>query len=400
MNGWSYNTRSFQMRVLHIGKFYPPFAGGMENFMGDLLPALERRNIHTAALVHGHEFGRREAYNNDVAARIYRVPSYGSFLYAPISPGFALALRREIRAFKPDILHMHLPNTSAFLAMAIPSARKVPWVVQWQSDIVNSDIDRRLAMAYRFYQPLERRFLKKASAIIASTPPYFDTSEPLSSWREKCRVIPLGLDENRLKMPGKNLKNWAEGIWQTGRIRIISVGRLTYYKGHEVLIKAAADLPEAHIVIVGEGDRKEHLGGLIRELGLGGRVELTGFVPDEKLRALLATSDLFCLPSIERTEAFGLVLLEAMRYAKPVVASDVSGSGMGWIIGHMETGLLVKPGDVDDLARALQLLCQKPGLRERMAEAGRKRFNAVFRIDQVAAKISSLYLEVQTIQPK
>jgi glycosyltransferase involved in cell wall biosynthesis len=383
------------MRVLHIGKFYPPFAGGMENFMGDLLPALERRNIHTAALVHGHEFGRREAYDGDLSAKVYRVPAYGSFLYAPISPGFPLTLRREINAFKPDILHMHLPNTSVFWAMVIPSARKVPWVVQWQSDIVNSDIDRRLGIAYRLYQPLEHRFLKKADAIIASTPPYFETSEPLSSWREKCRVIPLGLDENRLKMPGKDLRNWAEGIWQTGRIRIISVGRLTYYKGHEVLIRAAADLPQSHIVIVGEGDRKEYLRGLIRQLGLGGRVKLTGFMPDEKFRALLATSDLFCLPSTERTEAFGLVLLEAMRYAKPVVASDVSGSGMGWIIRHMETGFLVKPGDVDDLARALHLLCQRPDLRERMARAGRERFNAVFRIDQVAAKISSLYLEVQ-----
>ena len=388
------------MRVLHIGKFYPPFAGGMENFMGDLLPALERRNIHTAALVHGHEFGRRAVYNNDVASRVSRVPCYGSFLYAPISPGFVLALRREIHAFRPDILHMHLPNTSAFWAMAIPSARKVPWVIQWQSDIVNSDIDRRLAMAYRFYQPLERRFLKKAYAIIASSSPYFETSEPLSSWREKCRVIPLGLDETRLKIPGRDLEDWADGIWQTGRTRIISVGRLTYYKGHEVLIRAAANLPKSHIIIVGEGDRKGYLRGLIRQLGLGGRVELTGFIPDEKLRALLATSDLFCLPSIERTEAFGLVLLEAMRYAKPVVASDVPGSGMGWIIRHMETGLLVKPGAVDDLARALQLLCQRPGLRTRMAEAGRKRFHAVFRIDQVADRISSLYLETQRLQPK
>jgi len=388
------------MRVLHIGKFYPPFAGGMENFMGDLLPALERRNVQTAALVHGHEFGRRKAYDGDVAAKVYRVPSYGSFLYAPISPGFGLALSREIRAFRPDILHMHLPNTSAFLAMAIPSARKVPWVVQWQSDIVNSDIDRRLAMAYRLYQPLERRFLKKASVIISSTPPYFETSGPLSSWRVKCRVIPLGLDKNRLKMPNKDLENWAKGIWQTGRARIISVGRLTYYKGHEVLIRAAANLPETHVVIVGEGDRKEHLRGIIRQLGLGGRVELTGFMPDEKLRALLATSDLCCMPSIERTEAFGLVLLEAMRYSKPVVASDVYGSGMGWIIGHMETGLLVKPGDVDDLAGALQLLCQRPGLRENMAGAGRKQFNELFRIDQAADRISSLYLEVKALQVK
>jgi len=295
---------------------------------------------------------------------------------------------------------MHLPNTSAFLAMAIPSARKIPWVVQWQSDIVNSDIDRRLAIAYRLYQPLERRFLKKAYAIIASTTPYFETSEPLSFWRKKCRVIPLGLDENRLKMPERDLEHWAEGIWQTGRTRILSVGRLTYYKGHEVLIRAAANLPQSHIIIVGEGDRKEHLRRLIKRLGLGGRVKLTEFMPDEKLRALFATSDLFCLPSIERTEAFGLVLLEAMRYAKPVVASDVSGSGMGWIIRHMETGLLVKPGAVDDLAQALQLLCQRPGLRGRMAEAGRKRYHAVFRIDKVADSISSLYEEVQGLQPK
>ncbi|HDZ89398.1 MAG TPA: glycosyltransferase [Deltaproteobacteria bacterium] len=382
------------MRVLHIGKFYPPFAGGMENFMGDLLPALERRDIRTFALVHDHEPGGRRTRHRPPYHGVYRVPCHGTLLYAPISPGFPLALIRAIRAFRPHILHMHLPNTSAFWAMAIPAARRVPWVVQWQSDVVSSHIDRRLALAYGLYRPLEQKLLKSAYAVIASSPPYLDTSKPLERWREKCRVIPLGLDPGRLRMPGPDTQEWAGRMWRTGKTRIISIGRLTYYKGHEILIKAALDLPEAHILIVGEGERKGHLTEAIRRRGLGGRVGLTGFLPDENLRALLATSDLLCLPSIERTEAFGLVLIEAMGYGKPVVASHVPGSGMGWIVDHLKTGILVKPGHADHLASALRLLCQRPDLRGRMARAGRKRFKTLFHVDQVAGKISSLYEEV------
>ena len=115
---------------------------------------------------------------------------------------------------------------------------------------------------------------------------------------------------------------------------------------------------------------------------------------DEKLTALLATCDVLCLPSIERTEAFGLVLLEAMTFSKPVIVSNVPGSGMGWIVYHEKTGLHVVPGDADDLSTALQLLCDKPEMRKTLGNAGKMRFNEFFRIEQTAERTASLYQEM------
>jgi rhamnosyl/mannosyltransferase len=367
----------------------------MENFMGDLLPALERRGVTTAALVHNHEFGRRKCPGRDWEERIDRVPSYGKFLYTPVSPGFPLALTRAVRSFRPHILHLHLPNTSAFWVMAIPAAARIPWVVQWQSDIVKSVFDRRLAFAYNLYRPLEQRLLGRAAAIVSSSLRYLESSEPLSPWRGKCRVVPLGIDGKRLCKPDREHVRWAEEeVWHRGCARILSIGRLTYYKGHEILIQAASRMPDAHVLIVGQGDRKKHLKQRIAELGLGQRVTLQGFVPDHQIRALLSSCDMFCLPSIERTEAFGLVILEAMGYEKPVVAADVEGSGMGWVVRHGETGYLVPPGDPVAMAEALRFLAGNPDLRKRMSRAALERFDADFHIDRVAQEIHAVYGDV------
>ncbi len=382
------------MRVLHIGKFYPPFAGGMENFLGDLLPALKRIGVNAKALVHDQPSLRKRSCCNNISSPVYRVPCYGSLMYAPVSPGFPLVLNKFIHTFHPQILHLHLPNTSAFWAMTLACARRIPWVVHWHSDVVPSEIDRRLAVAYRLYRPVEQRLLQRTQTIVATSPSYLATSEALTPWRDKCRVVPLGLDAMRLKIPAEALKKWAEGIWQQKHIRVLAIGRLTYYKGHEVLIRAAAHVPGIRVLIVGEGDRKERLQSLIKELGLAERVELSGFMEETKLQALLASCDCLCLPSVERTEAFGLVLLEAMRYAKPVVASDVAGSGIGWVVTHGETGFLVPPGDASGLARALQAMAEKQHLRKSMGRAAKEQFNNFFQIDQVARKVISLYRDI------
>lgn len=326
---------------------------------------------------------------------MYSVPCYGRWLYTPVSPGFPLVLKRAIHDFKPHILHLHLPNTSAFWVLVVPSASRVPWVIQWQSDIVRSTVDRRLAWAYRFYRPLEQRLLRRAAVVVTSSEPYLETSQPLAPWRGKCRVISLGIDQKRLKMPDSAVLRWAEeGVWRPGKTRILSIGRLTYYKGHEVLIRAAAHMPDAHVLVVGQGDRERALKREISRLGLNGRVTLLGFLPDRNVQALLSTCDIFCLPSIERTEAFGLVILEAMAYGKPVVAADVTGSGMGWIIQHEKTGILVPPRDPVALADALLSLARDSVLRHRLYREAVKRFEDLFQIDEVAKKIHDLYRDV------
>lgn len=382
------------MRILHIGKFYPPFSGGMENFLGDLIPALCNTGVFAKALVHDTPQLSFVTAGFDRTARVHRVPCYGNILYAPVSPAFPYYLNRIINSFRPEILHLHLPNTSAFAVMALSSARHIPWVVHWHSDVVVSEIDRRMAAAYRLYHPFEQRLLSLSRAIVATSPPYLATSAALAPFRNKCRVIPLGLDRKRLKPCGPNLKKWAENTWGDKNTRVLAIGRLTYYKGHETLVGAAEKTPGIKVIIAGEGDRKRYLKGLISEKGVKDKVVLSGYLEEEKLQALLASCDCLCLPSVERTEAFGLVLLEAMAWGKAIVATRVPGSGMGWVVEHGKTGTLVPPNDATALAGALQNLSRQPEKRMEMGKAAKEKFNRFFRIGGVAEEVKLLYRDI------
>jgi rhamnosyl/mannosyltransferase len=381
------------MRILHIGKYFPPFAGGIENFTGDLLPALAEIGVETAALVHQHE--PAGAAVNDPAA-ITRVPSYGRLLYAPISPGFPLALSRLLDSFRPDLLHIHMPNTSAFWALLSPKARRIPWIIHWHADVVASAIDTRLALAYSVYRPFEQALLRHAAKIICTTPDYLASSEPLKRWREKCTVVPLGIDPARLPVQDTAAVAQAtRAFWgPTAPFKVVAIGRLTYYKGHDVLIRAIKELPHATLLLVGGGDRRARLERAIAREGLQQRVRLTGHLVDRHLQALIQSADCLCLPSLERTEAFGLVLLEAMRYGKAVIASSVEGSGMNWVVDHNTTGLLVPPGNVGELARALARLAASPTTRADMGRAGQQKFMDRLQINKIAEATQNVYKEI------
>ncbi len=176
-----------------------------------------------------------------------------------------------------------------------------------------------------------------------------------------------------------------------GAFRILAIGRLTYYKGHDILIQAAAQLPDSRTLIVGAGEHRQRLETLIHSLNLHDRVRLPGFQPEADLNALLARCDVLCLPSLERTEAFGLVLLEAMRFGKPVVVSDIPGSGPGWVVNQAGHGLRVPSGDPDALATALRELQYDPAKRTALGQAGATALREQFGIGPVAAAITDLY---------
>ncbi|GAB6068557.1 glycosyltransferase family 4 protein [Methylothermus subterraneus] len=374
------------MRVLHLGKYYPPYRGGIEQFLGDLLPALQREGIEPAALVHAHTGAER----SQKPFPVWRAPSRGRLLYAPLSPSFPVWLEAMIRAFEPDVLHLHLPNLSACWSLVVPAARRLPWVVHWHADVASRD--PRLRLAYRFYRPLEQALLRKARAIIATSPPYLRTSSSLRPWREKTQVVPLGLDPARLPPPDPEARRWAESRWgKTEELRLLCVGRLTYYKGHRVLLEALAQVKGVRLLCVGSGERAAKLNGQIHQLGLQTRAALLGEVSDSCRNALLATCDALVLPSLERTEAFGLALLEAMAYAKPVIATRVPGSGMGWVVVEGETGWLVPPGDAAALAQRIRFVQQYPSLRRQAGEKGRLKFREKFQIQACARRLAEIY---------
>jgi len=373
------------LRILHIGKFFPPFAGGMENFLADLMLAQAKQGNTVAALVHNHQSSTEEH-----GPLIYRVPCYGRLLYAPISPHFPFWLHRVIKEFQPQILHLHLPNTSAFWALGLP--KKIPWVIHWHADVL-SELNSRLSLAYPLYRPFEQWSLARAAAVIVTSPPYLSSSQALRRWQAKCQVIPLGLALERLPEPSLQAQQWAAQQWgQQPGLKILSVGRLTYYKGHEVLIQAMQKVEKGQLIIVGEGELYQSLKELIRTLKLSSKVKLIGSCGQEELIGLLATCDVFCLPSLERTEAFGVVLLEAMRYAKPIIASAIAGSGVMWVVENI--GILVPVGDVTAWVAALSKVLKEPPWRMQSGELGRQRLLQEFDIALVAEKISKVYQEV------
>ncbi len=384
------------MRVLHIGKYFHPFSGGIENFMRDLLPALEESGLTIAAVLHNHDFYCRKIIKeNYKGILLYKVPCYGTLLYAPLSPLFPFVLNKVVHEFRPDIIHAHMPNTSCFSMLFLLSAHKIPIIVHWHSDVVQSGLDAGFRFAYQLYRPFEQQLLKKAGAIIATSLPYLKTSETLCKWNYKTRIVPLGLKPEIKKNYDVSDKNklWAEQVWGKNRTRMLAIGRLTYYKGHEILIKAAALTPEVRLVIAGNGELMGKLKAMVSEYRLDKRITMTGYLEDNKLDALLNSSDCLILPSIERTEAFGLVLLEAMRAGKPSIVCNVTGSGMDWVVQDKITGLHVPVKDPCSLSKAMKIIADNPDLRIKMGRQASTRFNRHFHIARVAESIIDIYKE-------
>ena len=167
------------MRVLHIGKFFPPHAGGIERFSADLTTALAERGVAVAMLAHASPGDGAAKHFNVAEVDVELAACHSQWLYAPLSPSFPFVLSRLIRKFKPDLLHLHAPNTSAFWALLLPSARRLPWIVHWHAD-VPLDIRRPAVRAmYRLYRPWEQALLRRARTVVATSAFYRDASQRL-----------------------------------------------------------------------------------------------------------------------------------------------------------------------------------------------------------------------------
>jgi len=376
------------MRVLHIGKFYPPYPGGIERATADLCTALGARGLQAAVLAHAPPGTHRSSRQYKDGVDVSLAACHGQLVYAPLSPEFPRLLARLLREFDPDLLHLHVPNTSAFSALLLPAARRKPWVLHWHADIPWDAQRRALRAAYRIYRPWEQALLRRTDAIIATSQPYLDSSATLAPWRDKVRVIPLGIAD------ASAATNDACSHWPAAALRILAVGRLSHYKGFDVLLRALAQVQEASLVLVGAGECADSLRTLAQELGVAARVKFAGFVDDDMLATLYSGADVLCLPSLERSEAFGVVLLEAMRAGLPVIASDVRGAGMGYVVRDSATGLLVPPGDAALLASALLRLRDNPDLRLRMGNAGRQRWREEFTLSRATERMLALYRDV------
>jgi glycosyltransferase involved in cell wall biosynthesis len=365
------------MRILHVYKNYAPIVGGIENHLKLLAERQAAAGHEVTVLVSNVRAKTVIETRNGVrvikAARLAHVAS------TPLSLALPLHLARQ----RPDITHLHFPYPLGEVAQHL-LGRSRRTVVTYHSDVV------RQRMLLRFYRPLMERILAAVDRILVSTPNYLDSSEILQPLRDKCRVIPFGIDrEPFLTSPPENAQA-LRATWGDGPA-LLFVGVLRYYKGLQYLIPALSDIP-ARLVIVGEGPFGAALRQQVRDLGLDARVLFAGRVSDEALPAYYRAADLFVLPASERSEAFGLVQVEAMSSGLPVVSTEL-GTGTSYVNQDGVSGLVVPPRDPPALAAAIARLLRDDALRERLAH-GALAHSAYFSAERMLAEIEAIYREL------
>ena len=379
------------MKVLHVSKYYYPEVGGLEQVVRNLAEGCRDRGHDVRVLASAADGGARRHVVDGVPVR--KVGSAGEVLSVPVSPTFPLALREESRGV--DVLHFHLPHPFAVGSQLLAGRGDPAVVVTYHSDIVKQ------ATALALYRPLLRRFLDGADRILPTSPNLLESSPHLDPHEDRCTVVPLSIDVHAFREGVEDATSAAvardhpsdvEAAVDRDRPTLLFVGRLAYYKGVEYLLDAMADV-EADLLVVGDGDRRADLQRRARRGGVDGKVTFLGRAPDDTLSACYAVADAFVLPSVEPSEAFGVVQLEAMAAGLPVVNTDLP-TGVPWVSQDGETGLTVPPRDVGALADALTAIVEDPGLCDRLGANGRERVEARFDRDRMIDRVESVYEDV------
>lgn len=371
------------MRVLHLSKFFPPVFGGIEVVTWELAEGLREAGVDVEVLCANQ--ARATVHEHAAAGYpVTRAGSWGQLLSTSMSPALLHELRRRHSA--QDIVHVHMPDPMAAVAIwaARPTARIV---VHWHSDVI------RQRAAQRLYRPLQDWLLARADAIIATSEPYARASASLAPWLGKVVVVPIGLSSRRFPAHAQDA-----GVVRLGsrwRRVVFALGRMTYYKGFEVLIEAARQLPDdCGVIIGGHGERLEALRQRVRQAGLQDRVELPGHIPDDQLASYFEACHVFCMPSTLRSEAYGVAMVEAMALGRPVVASDIAGSGVPWVNQHGRTGLNVPVGDAAALAASLSRLLADEDLRLELGQGARRRYEEEFNAARMTQRVLALYRDL------
>ena len=380
------------MKVLHLGKYYSPYRGGIENHMKALINKQHESKFSVSAIVHDHLLFRGTQTETINGARIVRVSTQLIAAFVPVSFFFLFWLVKEVRNNKPDIIHVHMPNVSAFYLLLKFVRLDAKIVVHWHSDVIGDKPAFVVKLLYPIYRFFERLVLEIADSIIATSPCYAESSVSLKNWQSKVDIIPLAI-EPQVNPPMPAIFNPKKDT-----LRLLCIGRLSYYKGHIFLLQALESLVRSgrhiHLDIVGDGPLFRELSRTVIERKLKGVVDFHRGLDDSALKALICNSHLVCLPSIERTEAFGLVLLEAMRDARPCIVTDVYGSGMSYVIQDNYNGYVVRSADAKELARTIERFIFEPRLIEELGQNGYKRFIKEFELNRILQQFNDVYQRV------
>lgn len=352
-------------RILHISKYYYPFAGGVEQVARDCVQALDGK-YEQRVICFDHIRGRDDSKDIIDNVEIIRCAQEHLIASQALGRTYGKDLKQVLNDFKPDLIIFHYPNpfVSHYLLKYI--SRDTKLIIWWHLDIYKQKI-----LKYFFYGQ-NKRLLKTADIIVATSPNYIDGSIWLSSVKEKCAVIPNCINEDRLQVGEQEINKSREiKAANPGKIICLAVGRHVPYKGFEYLIKAANLLDDRFEVrIAGEGPLTDELHYLAEN---NKNIKFLGLISDEDLKANLLACDIFCFPSITKNEAFGLALAEGMYFGHPAVTFTIPGSGVNYVSLNRVTGIEVPNRDIEKFADAITELGDNKEERLKYGQAAHQR---------------------------
>jgi rhamnosyl/mannosyltransferase len=373
------------MHVLHVGKYYAPYRGGIETVVEQLCRGLVRRGLSVTALVSNDSSNSVEETIDGV--RVLRLGRTAELNSQPLN----LRLVPELRRIRFEALHFHTPNPVGALGI-LAARRPEPIVVTHHSDIVRQRLLGGAATA------AQAALYRRAAALVAATPKHIEHSPVLRRFESKSRVIHFPIDASPyVDAPA----HWDEELpraWRTERL-VLFVGRLVYYKGVDVLLEALRLTERARLAIVGVGPLARTLVDHAVRLGVADRVVFLGAVSDDRLRAMYKCARFLVLPSVLPSEAFGMVQLEAMAAGRPVIATALK-SGVPYVNQHGVTGLIVPPSDPRALAAAMTALLDNESHAQALGQAAQRRVLDEFDVDKVVDAHVALYAGLPRSSPR
>lgn len=373
------------LRPLHVGKFVPPPFAGIESHVDTLLRSMH--GMVDATLVASEPATPSTVQRDPTPYRLLACKSYGTIASVALSPSLRGIVKEEFVSGRANLLHVHAPNPWGDLA-ALDARRDTPVVMTWHSDVV------RKAALFALYAGVQQRALQRVDRIVVFTPKHFESSAQLRAGRVEAKLveIPIGIDFERLDSTATRPEVSASiDAWARGRPVVLTVGRHVHYKGYRHLIRAMSLIrSDAVLLMIGTGPLGAALRKQVAALGLDDRIRFLGEVDLPTLVTALRRCDVFCLPSIERSESFGIASAEAMAFGKPTIVCELH-NGVNYLNQGGITGLVTPPRDEPALADAIDQLARDAGLRDRLGTAARAWVRTKFAVEQMRDSTLALY---------
>ena len=369
--------------ILHISKYYYPYNGGIEAVTRQLVEGLtDFRNV---VICFSNDRETVEELINGV--KVYRIGVQANILSQSIAFGYGKALRKLLKLYHPDVVHLHAPNPYVYPLVLRVIPKQTMLVLHWHSDILSK------GLFYNMILPWENAILHRADLVLATSPVYIEQSKQLKKVRNKVRVLPNGVmtdDFELRKGDNERIENIRRHY--PGKTLVLFVGRHIPYKGIEQLIRAERYIKQdVQILIAGTGPDTEYY----RRLAMGrDRITFLGRLSSNDVRRYCHATDIFAFPSVNKAEAFGVALAEAMYCGAVPVTFTISGSGVNWVSVNEVTGIEVPLEDTVAFANAIDTLAADKDLREHYAKAAKERVQQLFTDVVVLKTARDIYNEI------